>query len=264
MKDFLSDNEDFLKEHKKGILIGAGAIAFVSSLAIGTGIHFCNGEAALDRDKKDTPSDNHLEASAEVSTAPAEGIIVDETDDLGDFIMPEKIIEDGKDYVTLRLPAGYALYLVDKEKGVGMLGVDFVDGYNIYTGPNGSDLEGYVGIKDTLKYMIGAANTMNAAIRAGKYEAVAAQKPELAPRGVKAPVGYVLYHPPGEDGTGIDLIGNQIFSDTDQGIIHTEEGQSLDGYVLIPGSYAEMLMSADRTLTEMEDFYYGHYSKAIN
>lgn len=261
MKGFDNIDEDFVIDHKKDILIGAGVGAFATALVLGTGVHFFNGEIQTN---KMNVQDNHLEEEAEITSTPTEDAFVDETESLGDFIIPDRIIEDGKDYVTLRLPVGYSLYLVDKEKGVGMLEVSSENGYNFYTGPNGRDLEGYVGVKDTLRYMIGAAETMNAAILTDNYEIVAAQKPEMAPRGVKAPAGFVLYHPPGEDGMGIDFIGGQIFSDIDQGIIPIEDGKSLDGYVVMPGSYAQMLMVADKTLKEMENFYYGYYSKTNN
>lgn len=172
MKVFVNIDEDFVVDHKKDILIGAGVGALVTGLAVGTGVHFFNGE--IQANKMDVQS-SYLEEEVEIATTPIEDAIVDETENLGYFIVPDRIIEDGKDYVTLRLPVGYSLYLVDKEKGAGMLGVYSENGYNFYTGPNGRDLEGYVGVRDVLRYTIGAAETMNGAIRNGYYEIVAAQ-----------------------------------------------------------------------------------------
>lgn len=249
---------------KLDIGLGIGTAVFVGALAIGGGIHFFNGDN-LNPEISNAPKEpgNLEESAAPTPSLPMENAIVEEQETLSDFIEPIKTIEEGTDYVTLRVPTEYALYLIDKEKGAGMLGVSQEAGYNVYTGPNGKDLDGYVGVRDTLKYVIGAAETMNAAIRLGKLEAVGGITPEVVPGGVKLPAGYVLYHPPGEDGKGIDFLGGPVFSDTLDGVVPVEEGTSLEGYVGIPGSYAQLLMSADKTRSEMEAYYNGYNAKAI-
>lgn len=242
------------------VAIGVGASLLGAALG-GTGVNFYNYVVENSIDEPPKPVESFVDEPT--PSMPIEENTIDSLNK-DRFIVPEPItLEDGS--LGLKVPKGYALYLVDRSKKMGMVGVQYEGDYVINYDINEDALDSFVGIDVNLKFVLNGTEGLISSLKLGKLDVVNGMRPEARAEGLFVPDNYMLYHLPSSGETYGDFVDTDSSVETEDGRIYViPEGYQIDEYVAMHPYFGRMFYGAGNIKDEMEEFYDGHISKTIN
>lgn len=254
----------------KNIKTGTGTAILVTSLAIGIGLSFFNGDNYISEADK---SDGFAERKTIVSV---ENFDFNHEESL--FIVPEPIEKYG--VLGLKVPTGYKI-INTKNLGENLDVIEFGQDYEIYMVPSNRDLKDYLGISLTNYRILTFKNSVRESIKNGVkddslYISLEHIVNDDGTFSLIVPNGYNIYYA-GEASDPFGLSEVELSGEskliTNMNLLATKDSfevhvnarlADLKNYVGIPARESKLLSSSSLLEAEMEDFCNGLQGKSFN